>query len=270
MSFPYKTVLMVGCTAGIGLALAERMIENGVFVIGVGRRKDRLDAFVAKHGPEKAAASQFDITDLDGIKGWAEGIIKSYPTLDCIVLNSGIQRSLNFASPTTIDLALMQHETTTNYTAYVYLMAAFLPHLQSLSPRPASLVAVTSGLALVPLPRCANYCAGKAALHSLLWSARAQLAHDPGSAHIRVVEILPPAVRTELHSLQPDLKEAGHDDFGMPIGEFVDEAWEGLLQGKEEVPVGFVKGRLDAFEGPRREAFKGIVGRTLGSGKVLP
>lgn len=72
MAFSYKSVLMVGCTSGIGLALAERMIENGIFVIGVGRRKDRLDAFVAKHGSDKVASSQFDITNLVGIKAWAE------------------------------------------------------------------------------------------------------------------------------------------------------------------------------------------------------
>lgn len=71
MAFTYKTVLMVGCTSGIGLALAERMIENGVFVIGTGRRKDKLDEFVAKHGADKAAGSQFDITNLDGVKDWA-------------------------------------------------------------------------------------------------------------------------------------------------------------------------------------------------------
>lgn len=73
MAFPYKTVLMVGCTSGIGLALAERMIENGIFVVGVGRRKERLDAFVSKHGADKVAASQFDITNLNGIKEWAKG-----------------------------------------------------------------------------------------------------------------------------------------------------------------------------------------------------
>jgi NADP-dependent 3-hydroxy acid dehydrogenase YdfG len=72
MTFTYKTVLMVGCTAGIGVALAERMIENGVFVIAVGRRKERLDAFVAKHGSDKTAASQFDITNLEGMQSWAE------------------------------------------------------------------------------------------------------------------------------------------------------------------------------------------------------
>lgn len=72
-SFPYKNVVIIGATSGIGLALAERMIENGVFVIGVGRRKDRLDEFVSKHGADKCAASQFDITHLESIKSWVEG-----------------------------------------------------------------------------------------------------------------------------------------------------------------------------------------------------
>jgi NADP-dependent 3-hydroxy acid dehydrogenase YdfG len=70
MTFPYKNVLMIGATSGLGLALAERMVEHGVFVIGVGRRKDRLDTLVEKHGPEKVAVSQFDITELGEIASW--------------------------------------------------------------------------------------------------------------------------------------------------------------------------------------------------------
>ncbi|KAJ2966421.1 hypothetical protein NUW58_g10667 [Xylaria curta] len=72
MVWQYKAVLMVGCTAGLGVAMAERMVENGSFVIAVGRRKERLNEFAAKHGPERVATSQFDITDLDGIQSWAE------------------------------------------------------------------------------------------------------------------------------------------------------------------------------------------------------
>lgn len=72
MSFPYKNVVIIGATSGIGLALAERMIENGVFVISVGRRQERLDEFAAKHGT-KAIASQFDITNLGGIEAWVKG-----------------------------------------------------------------------------------------------------------------------------------------------------------------------------------------------------
>ncbi|RYP60847.1 hypothetical protein DL769_007947 [Monosporascus sp. CRB-8-3] len=259
MSFPYKTVLMIGCTAGIGLALAERMIENGIFVIGVGRRKERLDAFVAEHGSNKAAASQFDITNLDGIKDWVAKITRTYPDIDCVFLNSGIQRTLNFTKPEAIDLARVQQELTTNYTAYVALTTYLLPHLQSLAPRPAALAAVTSGLALVPLPRCANYCATKAALHSLLWSLRAQLAGDEASRHVRVIEILPPAVQTELHELQEDLRARGPTDFGMPLAEFTDEVWDALAKSEEEIPVGTVRDRFARVEDQRREMFHHMV-----------
>jgi short-subunit dehydrogenase involved in D-alanine esterification of teichoic acids len=91
----------------------------------------------------------------------------------------------------------------TNYIAPLHLVKAFLPHLQSHSS-PTSLIFTTSGLALVPILRCANYCASKAALHHLILVLREQLR----GSNVGVVEILPPAVRTELHDEkhQPDSK----------------------------------------------------------------
>jgi NADP-dependent 3-hydroxy acid dehydrogenase YdfG len=72
MPFPYKSVLVVGATSGIGLALAERMIQNGAKIIAVGRRQENLDEFVQKHGKDKAASFQFDITNLAGIPEFAK------------------------------------------------------------------------------------------------------------------------------------------------------------------------------------------------------
>lgn len=37
MSFPYKKVLVIGATSGIGEALAAKMVDNGVKVIVVSR-----------------------------------------------------------------------------------------------------------------------------------------------------------------------------------------------------------------------------------------
>ncbi|KAI1270714.1 short chain dehydrogenase [Xylariaceae sp. FL1019] len=266
MTWQYKTVLMVGCTAGLGVAMADRMIEHGSFVIAVGRRKDRLEEFQAKHGKDRVAISQFDITKLDEIKGWAEGIIKAHPTLDCVVLNAGIQRTLNFTQPAEIDLERVQLEITTNYTSYISLLAAFLPHLQSRTASPASIIGVTSGLALVPLPRCANYCAVKAALHSLLWSMRSQLGNDEGSKHIKVIEVVPPAVQTELHVLQPDLVAQGLGNIGITIEEFIESAWAGLESGQEEILVGPLKEGMGHLEDGRREAFRRFAEATAPKG----
>ncbi|KAJ0303160.1 hypothetical protein COL5a_005862 [Colletotrichum fioriniae] len=114
--------------------------------------------------------------------------------------------------------------------------------VENTSQTTASIVLVSSGLALVPIPRCPNYCATKSALHSLAWSLRAQLQSSPSSAHIRVVEVVPPAVQTELHSQQPDLVTAGQANFGMPLDEFTDETWAALEKGEEdEIIVGPAK-----------------------------
>ncbi|KAK0721018.1 hypothetical protein B0H67DRAFT_484230 [Lasiosphaeris hirsuta] len=234
MPFPYKTVLITGATSGIGEALAERMIASGIFVIAVGRRQDRLDALVAKHGADKVAGEAFDVADLEGMEDWAKKITTKYPTLDCLLLNAGFQRTLNFTTPSTISLPLVTSELVTNYLSPLHAITHFLPHLTALAPAPAIIILVTSGLAVIPLPRCANYCAAKAALHSMAWSLRAQLASpaSPATHHIRVVEVMPPAVQTELHPQQADLVAEGQDKPGIPLEEYIGETWEDLVRGR--------------------------------------
>ena len=58
---------MIGATSGIGEALASRFVAEGSNVIVVGRRKERLEQFVHKHGKDKSTAVPFDITELDKI-----------------------------------------------------------------------------------------------------------------------------------------------------------------------------------------------------------
>jgi NADP-dependent 3-hydroxy acid dehydrogenase YdfG len=72
MVFPYKHVLFIGATAGIGRALADRFAETGVKVTAVGRRQQRLDEFVSKHGTEKASGVAFDISQIEKIPSFVE------------------------------------------------------------------------------------------------------------------------------------------------------------------------------------------------------
>lgn len=67
MPFQYKTILMIGATSGIGLAMSECLVQEGSKVVAVGRREDNLDAFVSRHGKDKAAAIKFDICDSAGM-----------------------------------------------------------------------------------------------------------------------------------------------------------------------------------------------------------
>lgn len=63
MPFQYKNVLMIGATSGIGASIANRLIQEGSKVIAVGRRQDRLDEFISRHGKDKSGAVRFDISD---------------------------------------------------------------------------------------------------------------------------------------------------------------------------------------------------------------
>lgn len=75
---------------------------------------------------------------------------------------------------------------------------------------------------------------------------------------MRVVEILPPAVQTELHELQPELVAAGQANIGMPLTAFIDETWEALERwdaGEDEIMVKEVKGNWGSVEDARRVAF---------------
>jgi len=162
--FNYNKVLILGATSGIGNALASKIVDNGIKVIVVGRRKEKLDEFVQSHGSDKAEALTFDITQLDKIPQFANDVMKSHPEIDCIMLNSGIQRPFDFSKPETVDLKIVEEEFTTNYTSYLHLTMAFLPYLQKQN-KETSLIYTSSGLGLVPMLRVGNYCATKAALH---------------------------------------------------------------------------------------------------------
>jgi NADPH:quinone reductase-like Zn-dependent oxidoreductase len=82
MALPYKQVLVVGATSGIGHAMANRLIKEGSKVVAVGRRQDRLDAFVQEHGKERAASIRLDIGDLESIPGFVKGYVAQ--TLTCV------------------------------------------------------------------------------------------------------------------------------------------------------------------------------------------
>lgn len=130
MTLKYNKILVIGATSGIGLAYAEKVVEDGKKAIVVGRRKENLDDFVKKHGKDKAEALVFDITKLGEIPQFAADVIKKHPDLDCIILNSGIQRGFDFTKPETVDLSVLDLEFTTNYLSYIHLTHAFLPHFQ--------------------------------------------------------------------------------------------------------------------------------------------
>ncbi|KAF7122779.1 hypothetical protein CNMCM5793_000889 [Aspergillus hiratsukae] len=258
MAFPYKKVLLIGATSGIGRALAGSLVEHGCFVIAVGRRQERLDLFVQEYGADKAASFNFDISKLDTIPSFVNSVTSSHPDLDCVFVNSGIQRRSVFSEPESIDMNRIQHEMTVNYISYVALAKEFLPFLMAKGDTPTSLIFTSSNLALVPILRCSNYCASKAALHHWILCLREQLK----DTNVKVVEVFPPIVQTELHDRkhQPDMAEAVHGKpFGIPVEQFTREVMDKLLAGDDQIPIGLSNIAFNSWEQQRQQAFRGVV-----------
>lgn len=150
---------------------------------------------------------------------------------------------------------IFDQELITNYTSVVHLAKAFIPHLQQRQSQ-AAIAFTTSQMALVPMMRCPNYGASKAAMHHFILTLRTQL--SDGHGNVKVLEIYPPAVQTELHDTkhQPDLKD-GHM-IGMPLKQFIDEVWVKLSNGEEQIAVGSAKDVFDALEPRRQEIYKSM------------
>ena len=53
----------------------------------------------------------------------------------------------------------------------------------------------------------------------------------------------------------------GMSGISMPLDEFMEKEWKGLMEGKEQVPVGMAEVCYEAFENKRQEVFKAMLRR---------
>ncbi|CAN5427836.1 SDR family oxidoreductase [soil metagenome] len=92
-----KTALVTGSTAGIGVAIAERLAAEGAEVIVAGRNQSKLDAAAAKVGAARAVLAD---------PGTAEGcdaLIAAVPSVDILVNNLGIYEAKPFVEVSDAD-----------------------------------------------------------------------------------------------------------------------------------------------------------------------
>lgn len=239
MELASRTALITGGASGIGLALAERFLRAGAEVIVCGRRAEKLREAQAKHpGLAVRVCDLAQEPERAALAAWAAS---EHPRLDLLVNNAGIQRRVRLAQAAAWEGT--REEIAVNLEAPIHLSSLFLPQL--LGQERAAIVNVTSGLAFAPLAGVPVYCATKAALHSFTLSLRQQLAGTP----VEVIEIVPPAVDT-------DLGGPGLHTFGVPLDEFADAVMPRLLRGDLEIAYGFAEQASHASRGDLDEMFK--------------
>ncbi len=183
-----STVLITGGSSGIGLALAEQFISHGATVIACGRNGSALAEAQAKR-PELIVRI-CDISREDHLRGLSDWLSAEHPAFDILVNNAGIQYAPDFTKE--VEAEDVSREIDVNLRAPILLTSRLLPLLRRHAK--STVVNVGSFLAYCPKATMPIYCATKAALHSFTLSLRLQLA----PVGVRVVEMLPPVVKTSL------------------------------------------------------------------------
>jgi uncharacterized oxidoreductase len=220
MKLTGNTIFITGGTSGIGRGLAEALHKRGNKVIISGRRRANLDEVVAAN--PGMVAVELDITDPASISAVASRLIAEHPGLNVLINNAGIMLPDQAAGP--IDDKLLLDTVATNLVGPIRMTSALVEHLKG--KKDAVIAYTSSVLGFVPMAVTAVYSATKAAIHSYALSQRFRLK----GAGVRVLEIVPPWVRT-------DLMNSREAEEAMPLDQFISEAMTVLGMDADEILV---------------------------------
>jgi uncharacterized oxidoreductase len=240
-----NTVLITGGATGIGLSLAGAFLQAGNAVIICGRRESKLRAAASKFpGLVTRLCDVANPSDREALYNW---IRTEHKDLNVLVNNAGIQRAVDLTLGTG-DLAEGLEEIETNLVAPINLCAIFTPLLLKRSQ--AAILNVSSGLGFVPIATMPVYCSTKAAVHSFTVSLRFQLRNTT----VKVFEIIPPAVDTELG--KGSVYQGEQDYKGIPPAEVSKAIIKAMAADIYEIIVGEAKELVEASRKNPERAFE--------------
>lgn len=235
-SLNFNCVLVTGGAGGIGKALSQYFISQGKSVLIAGRTESKL-----KNTSKEIGASGYyvlDTGDTQSIPAFVRKITTEHPELDCVVNNAGVQRPLDIVKDGDF-LQKADEEININIHGPMHLTMNLLPHLQK--QRNAAIVNISSVLGFVPFSVINPvYNGTKAWLHFWSMNLRTQLSQSDTTSHIRVTEIAPPTVGTDLHRERsnPDDNKKENNDAALTVDDFMKEIVPQLENGDDMIAAG--------------------------------
>lgn len=180
-----KTVLITGCSTGIGRALAIEFHNRGLCVYASARNIDTLSD-LAGLGMQTMT---LDVNNPDDIKAAAEILEKERGGADILINNAGFI-AIGPIAEIPIDRLRLQFET--NVTSAVALAQAVLPPM--VRKQSGCIVNIGSVSGILTTPFAGAYCASKSAIHSISDALRIELA----PFNVKVITVQPGAISSNL------------------------------------------------------------------------
>jgi len=233
-----KAALVTGAAAGIGRAIAQRLVDDGWDVLSVDLRPDPT-------GPGDAYAA--DLTTREGNSGAVEAALAAYGRLDAVVANAGFQHvsPIQDFDPDRWD-ALLAILLTSPFLLARHAWAAL-----SDAPDGGRFLVVASAHALVASPYKAGYVSAK---HGVLGLVKT-LALEGAGRGISTTALCPGYVRTALVEAQIADQAAAHS---MTEAQVLDEVLLAPQAVKRLLEPEEVADTAAFLLGPSGRAFTGV------------
>ncbi|GHJ58952.1 3-oxoacyl-ACP reductase [Nocardioides sp. OK12] len=187
-----RTAVVTGASRGIGLGIAQRLVDEGARVVLTARKPEALEeAVAALGGPEVALAVAGKADDPAHREEVVTRAVETFGSLDLLVNNAGI----NPAYGPLVDLDLDAARKIVEVNAIGALAWVQAAHRAWMGEHGGSVVNISSVSGVKPAPGISMYGASKAMMISLTESLAVELGPS-----IRVNAVAPAVVKTQFAS----------------------------------------------------------------------
>jgi NADP-dependent 3-hydroxy acid dehydrogenase YdfG len=185
-----KVIVITGASSGIGKATATMLAEKGAKVVVGARRKENLEALVAKLTADGYTASYqvTDVTKREDVKNLVQYAINSYGKIDVIINNAGIML-LSYLEK--LKVAEWEKMIDVNIKGVLYGIAAALPIM--LEQGYGHIINTSSIAGHTADPSAAVYSGTKFAVRAISQGLRKEM-----DGRVKVTVICPGVTETEL------------------------------------------------------------------------
>lgn len=206
--------LVTGGAQGIGAALVERLLKDGLRVIALDRNGSNLAKLADKFNGLPLATRTFDLTDIQATPALLQGLLDEYGPITRLALNAGVWPGAPIVEMTD---EIWNLNFLINLTSPFVSMRTLVPAMSAAGG--GAIVSTTSRNAHRSSVNNAAYDASKAALVALTRTAAGEFARY----NIRVNAVSPGVISTpgtaeieEPSFKEPYLKQIPMDRYGTP------------------------------------------------------
>ena len=182
MSTKPRTAFVTGASNGFGAAVVRRFAAEGVRVVALARRQDRLAGLAAELG-DSVLPVRLDVRDRAAVQNVVAGLPAEFAEIDVLVNNAGLAKGLNPAQEA--DLDDWEEMIDTNCKGLVYCTRTILPGM--VERHRGHVVNLGSVAGTYPYPGGNVYGATKAFVRQFSLNLRSDL-HGTG---VRVTSVEP-------------------------------------------------------------------------------